>query len=108
MNMNRLGLMLGNIKRPNSLIHDMKIYFKYKARRGGPFFSKVYVATIITPDGKKLEEVTYLDYISPLGEVLADFEIQNEYEYTFQERNLARQAVLEGRNFVLRLVLKRL
>jgi hypothetical protein len=85
----------------------MIIFFEYKRWRGGPFFSKIYIATIVNPDGTEDSEETCLDYISPLGEVLADFRIEDKYEYTLQERKLAREAVLAGKNFVLHLRLKR-
>lgn len=101
--------MLGSIKRLESLIYDMKIYFKYKGRRGGPFFSKIYFATCVLSDGtikKDGQEIIYLDYISPVGEVLADFDISEVYTYTFKDRQRARRAVMAGMDFTLPLVLK--
>jgi len=100
--------MLGSIKRLESLIYDMKIYFKYKARRGGPFFSRVYFATCLRDDGTvKASGVAYLDYIAPINpELLIDFEINKRYTYTFRDRQRARRAVMAGMDFTLPLILK--
>lgn len=100
--------MLGSIKRLESLIHDMEIFFKYKGRRGGPFFSKIYFATCIRNDGTvKASGITYLDYIAPINpELLIDFKINRRYTYTFKDRQRARRAVMAGMDFTLPLVLK--
>ena len=89
-----------------TLINDMvEIHFKYKESRQSPFFSRLYVATLVYR-GKvvKDSEETYLDFISPVAEVLEDFELSEKYIYRFEDRQKARQAVVERRDFILPLI----
>lgn len=89
-----------------TLINDMEIHFKYKKSRQSPFFSRLYVATLVKGEVVKDCEEIYLDYISPVAEVLEDFEkhLFGKYTYRFEDRQRARQAVVERRDFILPLI----
>ena len=82
----------------------MEIHFKYKKSRQSPFFSRLYVATLVKGTVVRDSEEIYLDYISPVADVLEDFELSEKYIYRFEDRQKARQAVVEKRDFVLPLI----
>ena len=69
----------------------------------GPFNPRAYMAALYL-DGEFLgEKQVYPDYFCPLGNVIERFELGKGYRIFFNEYLIARNSIVDGKNFEVKL-----